>query len=203
VTSSSPAHSRGFSLIELMTVVSIVAILGALAMPSFREILASRRVQATASALSQALKSAQSEAIRRNRTVEVIFTTSQPVPAEVVAATAVRAASATAFIARLSNPAVATDFVAGHRIGESGGSSIDSASVTSIGFTPAGRPVDRSVLPAGVALAESIVLRVTDAGSARRMCVAVATGGSVRICDPKRAPGSAAACQPALAAGAC
>jgi len=193
---------RGFSLVELLTVIAIFAILAGLALPEFGQMLASRRVQSTAAGLGQALKSAQAEAIRRNRTVEVIFTASEPLPANTVAAAATSAATASGFIARVSNPQGEADFVAGRRIGEAGVLSIDSAAVTSIGFTSMGRPLNLSAAP-GVALALPIVLRVTDTASSRRMCVAVGTGGSVRVCDPTRPVGSAAACEPALAAGAC
>lgn len=200
--SGGQSPSRGFTIVELLTAVAVSAILAAVAIPSFADLLASRRVQSTASGLGQALKSAQAEAIRRNRLVEVIFTTSEPVPAETVGATARIAGAATAFMVRVVNPQGAGDFITGQTIGEDGATTIDSAGVTSIGFTPMGRPMNLSAAP-GAALAQSIVLRVTDTRSSRRMCVALATGGSVRVCDPKRATGSAAACQPALAAGAC
>lgn len=61
--------SAGFSLVELMVVISVLAILMSIAVPSFQELIASQRVRAAASALYDSLLLARSEAIKRNSTV--------------------------------------------------------------------------------------------------------------------------------------
>ena len=60
---------RGFTLVELMTVVSIVAILVTVAAPSFAEMVATQRVRAAASALTESLWLARAEATKRNTDV--------------------------------------------------------------------------------------------------------------------------------------
>lgn len=64
-----PRQVAGFTLIELMVVIALIAILGALAGPSFRTMLASQRVKSAASAVSESLWLARSEAVKRNATV--------------------------------------------------------------------------------------------------------------------------------------
>ncbi|HVL56566.1 MAG TPA: GspH/FimT family pseudopilin [Burkholderiaceae bacterium] len=196
-------RSAGFTLIELLTVIMIVAVLAGLAVPEFNNTLSARRVQASASALSHGLKAAQTEAIRRNRTVELIFTNAEPLRSNTVSAAPVSSASASGWIARTIDPANDDDFVAGGRISEGGPTTVTVADpTTAVGFTAMGRPVNRTTLPQ-VALAQPVVFRVTDTGSSRRMCVSLSTGGAVRVCDPQRPAGSAAACEPMLPPGAC
>lgn len=63
--------SDGFTLVELMIVIVILAILMAVGVPSFRELIASQRIRAAASALYDSLLLARSEAIKRNNTVTI------------------------------------------------------------------------------------------------------------------------------------
>lgn len=59
----------GFTLIELMVTISIVAIIATLAAPSFAEFSASQRVKAAASNLFISILRARSEAIKRDTTI--------------------------------------------------------------------------------------------------------------------------------------
>jgi type IV fimbrial biogenesis protein FimT len=67
------ATPRGFTLIELMITVAIVAILSSLAAPSFRQMTATQRVRTAVSALNESLWMARSEAIKRNTAVTFSF----------------------------------------------------------------------------------------------------------------------------------
>lgn len=57
--------SRGFSLVEVMVVVAIVAILASVAIPSFSVMMQKNRLSSAASALQVSLGLARSEAIKR------------------------------------------------------------------------------------------------------------------------------------------
>ncbi len=63
--------AAGFTLIELMTVVSLLAIISAFALPSFRAFLDGQRVKGIAYDLTADLLLARSEALKRNASVAV------------------------------------------------------------------------------------------------------------------------------------
>jgi len=64
-------HQAGFTLVELITVLSIIAILAALAMPELSGVLTEQRLRASATDLMSSVLVARSEAIKRNAQVEV------------------------------------------------------------------------------------------------------------------------------------
>ena len=63
--------SKGFTLLELMIVMVIVAIGVALAVPSYQDTLQKRRLTNAAESIASVLAQAQGEAIKRNETVAV------------------------------------------------------------------------------------------------------------------------------------
>ncbi|MBC7700179.1 GspH/FimT family pseudopilin [Aquabacterium sp.] len=65
-------RATGFTLIELMVTVVLLAILAALAAPSFREFIANQRVKNAAFELMAALTQTRSEAITRNASVDLL-----------------------------------------------------------------------------------------------------------------------------------
>lgn len=64
--------TQGFTLVELLVTMSVLAVMSAIALPSFQQFMAENRAQGKAVELAAALKTAQTEALRRNR--EVVFT---------------------------------------------------------------------------------------------------------------------------------
>ena len=68
-------RSRGFTLIEMLVVITISAILVAMAIPMFERSIRSSQVSSAANALLAALDVARSEAIRRNVVVTVCRST--------------------------------------------------------------------------------------------------------------------------------
>jgi type IV fimbrial biogenesis protein FimT len=68
-------RSRGFTLIELMVTITVVAILLGLAVPTFREFSQNNSVTAAQNDLVTSFNLARSEALRRNRAVSICATT--------------------------------------------------------------------------------------------------------------------------------
>lgn len=64
-------RGRGFTLIEIMITLTIMAIMGALAAPAMSGMIASQRLRGMATDFHQALLKARSEAIKRNTSVTV------------------------------------------------------------------------------------------------------------------------------------
>jgi type IV fimbrial biogenesis protein FimT len=67
-----PQRAAGFTLIELMVVVAIIVILGAVAMPSLAGLVANQRARAASADLYAGLTLARSEAIKRNLPVSLV-----------------------------------------------------------------------------------------------------------------------------------
>jgi type IV fimbrial biogenesis protein FimT len=63
---SVPRASRGFTLIELIVVVVIIAVVSAIALPGFQELIRSNRLTTETNALLGSLSLARTEAIRGN-----------------------------------------------------------------------------------------------------------------------------------------
>lgn len=67
--------SSGFTLIELMVTIAVLAIIVSIAAPSISMQLANQRVKSTAATLANALKEAKVESILRRQNVEVVYNT--------------------------------------------------------------------------------------------------------------------------------
>jgi type IV fimbrial biogenesis protein FimT len=74
-----PRHrGRGFSLIELLVVISLIALLLVMVVPSFGKMSADSRVRATAESLANALRLTQGSAVSRGRTALFALTNAAP-----------------------------------------------------------------------------------------------------------------------------
>ena len=65
--------SSGFTLIELMVTIAVLAIIVGIAAPNISTQLANQRVKSTAATLANALKEAKVESILRRQNVEVVY----------------------------------------------------------------------------------------------------------------------------------
>ena len=65
------SFEAGFTVVELMTVIVVASVLATLALPAFNDMLARRRLEGQANELVTDLSYAKSEAVQRNRNVEL------------------------------------------------------------------------------------------------------------------------------------
>jgi type IV fimbrial biogenesis protein FimT len=168
---------RGFTLIEMLITVAVLAILASLAAPSFTVMLANAQIRTGSQALVDGLQLARAEAIRRN--ARVIFTLS----AQSAWAVTVESDGSTV----QSRPA-----------GE--GSSSVTVAVTPAGATEAtfdglGRLQPNTDATDSITqLDADVPASVVPTGSSHPLRVTIAGGGAVRLCDPHVAAGDARAC---------
>ena len=185
---------RGLTLIELMVTIGLLALLMKMAAPGFAEWVANSRVRTVSDALQNGVRTAQVEAVRRNRQV-VFFLTDAATCTNGDASAAngrhwqIRTVPLTA-----GDPVVAVqcgalaDTAPGVRI----------TGPRAICFNSAGRQIANAAPgPGGAACAlaaDGAASRydVTSITSQRPQRVLVALGGQVRQCDPGRVLGAGA-----------
>ena len=176
----------GFSLIELMVSVAIIAILSAIAVPELRSMIQDSRIQAMAHNILNGLQLARTEAIRRNLPVEFDL-----VPAGVaVDATQVAAiipnATGQSWMVRVQDPVNGAIFVESKTADQGGLDNIQVVGVASITFNGLGAntmaaPAQYNLsYPNGAACATAATPNV----GLRCLRVQVSPGGQGRICDP-------------------
>lgn len=187
--SRSPRRERGVTLIEILIAFVLLGFLITLSLPSFAAWISNAKVRTVAESLQQGVRTAQAEAVRRNRQVVLFFTNQTP------------AGVGPAAIAGGRNWSVQTvqQFGAADAQFVQGGALTDVASdvtiasetatpVTALCFNSMGRlVVNANPGPSGGSCAAaSADLRVASTSSDRPLRVLVGVAGQVRLCDPKR-----------------
>ena len=166
-------HSRkqaGFSLIELVIGLAVLAILIAFAIPGMRTWLQNSSVRTTAESIQNGLQLARSEAVRRN-----VFAT--------------YAQSGTGWSVTAGGTPVQTGTT------EAAGTATVTASQNAVTFSGVGwvTPVPASTITFDV-INPTGGTCVAASGPIRCLRVTVTAGGQIRMCDPAATSGTAAAC---------
>ncbi|WP_242499992.1 Tfp pilus assembly protein FimT/FimU [Methylibium sp. Pch-M] len=178
---------RGFTLVELMVTITLLAILLAVAAPSFASWIRNTRVRTTSQVLQDGLRLAQAEAVRRNRTVSFFLT-------NVANPTATSAAAANG-----SNWGVRTlTLITGEtaelvRSGALAGvvAGVNITGPSAVCFNAAGQQVANAaegcaIDPTAPTVTYDIAHGGTVAGVDRALRVTASLGGRVRMCDPAK-----------------
>lgn len=148
-------HS-GFTLIELMVVIAIIAITATLAAPNLSQMTANYRVRGAAEGILNALNFARAEALRRNSPVRFSLT-----------------AGGSGWAVSQVSP---TTTLQTHSTDEAGTTVTSSTAATDVTFLPTG------LVQAGSQLAQVTVSSTVDGSKTRR--INVFGGGLIRMCDP-------------------
>jgi type IV fimbrial biogenesis protein FimT len=186
-------RSRGFTLIELMVTNTLLGILLSMAAPSFRLWIRNAQVRTISDALQNGTRTAQTEAVRRNR--QVVFFLSNDNDCSAATAPAANGA----FWAIRTVPLTAGDTAQTVQCGNLADTSpsVTITGPTAICFNSMGRQVANASPGAGTAtctLAASglSTYDIAAVGSDRPLRVLVTLGGQVRQCDPARTLSSTA-----------
>lgn len=182
-------HARraaaGFSLIEVMVTITVMAILTMLAMPGMTAWVANNRVRTVAETLQNALRQAQGEAVKRNRQTVFALTSQSP------AANATPAANASNWYLQ-TLPLSGSDDVTGTFLRGEKVATTQSVTITGsalLCFNSMGRLVGNTSTGLGancVAPASFTAYNLTASSADRPLRVEVYLGGKVRMCDPAK-----------------
>lgn len=196
----SPDRLHGFTIVELLVVITLVGLLLALGVPSMSTYLQNSRVAATAQNFYSDLQLARAEAIRRNLPVEFMLTDTS-VAASGVEDSAVAGSAGQNWLVRAPNPDAAAsggyeliDAKAGKEgNGSSGAPSVKvvvtAASGTfdgSIVFNGFGQTVDQSAYLINFTLADPNACASAGGGGGPIRCrrIRISPGGQIMACDP-------------------
>lgn len=166
----------GFTLVELLITVAIIAILSTLAAPSFTVIVTNTRIRGAAQALTDGLQLARAEAIRRNERVRLVLAANSGWSVVTNSGTTLQTRPAAESGENISltytpNNATAVTFNASGRVVANA-----DASTT---LTQVDIDVPTSVLPAS---------------STKELRVTISSGGMIRLCDPNVGSGDPRSC---------
>lgn len=168
---------RGFTLIELMITLVIVAILVGLALPSFKIVMANAQIRTGAQALNDGLQLARVEAIRLNE--RVIFTLGTK-----TAWTVSRETSGDTVQTRPYNDGSTAATVA-----------VTPSTSTQVTFNSLGRVVTNSNGTGSITQIDvDVPTTIISAANSKELRITITTGGAIRLCDPNMATGVGMGC---------
>ena len=177
----------GFTLIEVLVTLVLVAILSTIAVPTMTVWVANARVQGVAEQLQNALRLTQSEAMRRGRQTVFVLTNATP------AVAATPAANGSNWYLQslplLNGEAVSdsTAYIQGSSLNSDARATITGPAVTC--FSSFGRQVSNTATGLGSNCTAQTQTYSVTAGSisgARNLKVTVSVGGQIRMCDAAR-----------------
>lgn len=203
------ARHRGFTLVELMIAISIVAVMMLLGLPSLSALLQNSKLGSTAQSLQAGIQLARAEAIKRNLPVEfVLSNTTGAINSDAAANALAGNANGQAWAVRFLDPDDNTYHLIEAKAALEGSGQAN-------GSTSAVRLQGASVAPAaaftGVIAFNGLGSTTTNAeyrigldnpsggqcapnGPMRCLEVRASPGGQVKVCDPIAAAGDSRAC---------
>lgn len=171
-----PSKASGFTLVELMIVIAILAILMTLAAPSFSVIIANSKIRANAQAIIDGLQLARAEAIRRNERVKFVLSSDTSWTVITNANTTIQTRSA----------------------GDGGGGILLSptpSNSTMVTFNPLGRVVNNTDGSSTLTQVDiDVPTTVISATESHDLRIIISSGGLIRLCDPNIGSGDPRSC---------
>jgi type IV fimbrial biogenesis protein FimT len=172
----SKSLQRGFTLIELVIAIVLVAVLVSLAVPSFQIMLANAQIRTATQAMYDGLQLARVEAIRRNERVVFAKGAGSDWTVTVEGGAVVQT--------RSSSEGTRQATVA-----------VTPAGATQVTFDSLGRVVTNADASATITTLDvDVPTSLISAADSKEQRVTITTGGAVRTCDPNAAAGTGTAC---------
>jgi type IV fimbrial biogenesis protein FimT len=215
-----PSFERGFTLIEMMIAVGILAILLAVGIPSMREWIANRQVSNLAESLAEGLRRAQVESIKGNRPTQFVLTSStlpvgtaadtfNPATLGLTSGGLALTDAAPNWAVRFVDPVTAANnrYFVGRASSEGwvnarvSGTAV--LSFSSVGKVQSVANASGTVSTPPAYSVYQVLNPTIDAAVTRRLCVFVTPGGAVKVCDARFDSPDSRSCQPQLTATDC
>ena len=186
---------RGFTLVELLVGISLVALLLALGLPSMSQYIQNNKISSAASNYYAGLQMARAEAIRRNVPVEFVLTNGTGVAAA-------PAVAGTNWIVRAVPPAPEPVELIDQKTGVEGEGAATQAIAINVAVAPGGFDGRITFNGFGAAPASPYSIDITNpvlgacapGGPARCKRINVNAGGQITACDPIAVVGDSRAC---------
>ncbi len=182
-----PLLRRGFTLVELMIGLVIMALLLMMGVPAFSTFIQNSKLRSTAETFHAGLQTARAEAVKRNAQVQLILTDDAGDASSTQSATA--STTGRNWLIRVQDPTTLLySFIEGKNAAEGAGqsstpsvavsSTVSSVTYTGFGATTLGSAATFSFSnPAGGVCKSA-------GGPMRCLSVVVSVGGQARMCDP-------------------
>lgn len=161
-------HAAGFTMVELMVTLAVVALLMALATPTLRGVVANGRVKAASQSLQNGLAQARAEAVRLNTQVEFVLAADGGWQIRQINTGTVLAQAAGREAASGVDLTIAP-------------AGADRITFNAFGLTASANPTDAS-LP--ITQVDLTVASPPDTGNFRPLRIELFSAGMSRLCDP-------------------
>lgn len=185
-------HS-GFSLVELIVGLAVIALLISLGVPQYATFTANARIRATTEGVNAGLNLARAEAVKRNARVEMVLT--DDLPDEALVNVITPSTSGANWMVREWVPSTNSfNFIEG-KAGAEGSGREESGVIVSSSSTDAS--YDGRVIFTGfgaMAIGQPVTFQFTypaagacaaASGPLRCLNINISPGGQIRVCDPK------------------
>lgn len=179
------AARLGFTLIEIVIAIAVLAFLLLLAVPNFSQWIQNTRIRTAAEAIVSGLQVARTEAVRRNTSVQFVVN-APPSSSWTVSLVSAPTPPIQTRSAAEGSPNVAVTITPG--------------STTAVTFNGLGRltPNQNGSVPITAIKVDSTSL---PPGTGRRLCVNLNSSGVIQLCDPQVPASDTRACLPAVPTG--
>ena len=190
---------KGFTLIEMVVALTVMAVLLSAALPSYSGFMANTKVRTAAEAFYAATQRARAEAIQRNDLVELVLTDATPVnPPSGSGGNVLALAETTTgknWVIRAPNQTAPNQLIDSKLGAESGGSMVvvNAGGPTKIQFNGSGESTSSTTITVAFSH-QTMNTSCSLTQSVRCVSVRISVGGQARLCEPNQPSSDSRSC---------